>query len=603
MNTRMTIWVLLLVTVFGGVQRVWAADMNAWVDRTQVGEGETVQLTLEVQGQVNERPDTTPLEQDFEILGQSTGSRVNIINGYTDARTSWTLTLSPRHEGRLVIPALQAGKYRSEPLSLEVSQAPAPAPASGSDADILIESKIEPRNPYVQGQVLYTLRLLYAVQVSGGQLSDPGAEHALVQRLGEDREYTTMRNGRRYQVVERRFALFPQTSGSLELPAPVFDGEIPDTSRRRASPLQRFFGNDPFFDHDPFEDLMTPTRRVRVRGEPARLEVRPRPGAAQGAHWLPAEHVELKGTWQPESAGVQVGEPVTLVLDLEAEGLTAGQLPTPAPETVAGFRVYPDQAQRQTATADTGVTGHLQQKIAFIPERAGDLALPAVELHWWDTQADRERTASLPGRVIKVMPVAGQSPQDTVKSAPAMAPPETKVQSTAPDVAAPESQAGKSPRPDTASSSLWPVLSVLLAIGWLVTLAIWWWRTRRGRVVSTVPQPEASIATATARKQFRVACRNGDAPGARRALLAWAALHWPADPPHGLEALAQRIRHAEVRDALAELDRALYREAGNWNGTRLANCLRELPEPDAQAGTDKAVLAPLYPDTARRVHG
>ena len=104
---------LLLVMVLGAVGRLEASDMNAWVDRTQIGEGETVQLTLEVQGQVRGRPDTTPLGQDFEILGISTGSRVNIVNGRTDTRTSWVLTLTPRRSGTLTIPSLQVGNHRS----------------------------------------------------------------------------------------------------------------------------------------------------------------------------------------------------------------------------------------------------------------------------------------------------------------------------------------------------------------------------------------------------------------------------------------------------------------------------------------------------------
>ena len=331
--------------------------MNAWLDRTRIGEGETVQLTLEVQGQVSGRPDTSELEQDFEILGISTGSRVNIVNGRTDTRTSWAITLTPRRSGTLTIPSLQVGNHRSEPLVLEVSDAP--APSSGSGADVFIESEIEPGTSYVQGQVLYTIRLLHAVPISSGRLSEPASGNILVQRLETDREYVTVRDGRRYQVIERRYAIFPQTSGALELDAPVFSGEIPDSGRKRSSPLRRFLGKDPFFGSDPFEDMLTPTRRVRVRGEPLSMDVMPRPEAANSTHWLPAQQLELKGRWQPDSGDVQVGEPVTLMLELEALGLTGAQLPDLVPEAVDGFRVYPDQAQHSTENSETCFTVRL----------------------------------------------------------------------------------------------------------------------------------------------------------------------------------------------------------------------------------------------------
>ena len=98
--------VVLLLTLIGVAERVQAADLQAWLDRTRVAEGETVRLTLEAQGQVSGRPETAPLEQDFEVLGMSTGSRLNIVNGRTDARTTWTLTLSPRRSGTLTVPSL-----------------------------------------------------------------------------------------------------------------------------------------------------------------------------------------------------------------------------------------------------------------------------------------------------------------------------------------------------------------------------------------------------------------------------------------------------------------------------------------------------------------
>lgn len=593
--------ITLLTALLCAVDVAWAAEVNARLDRTRISEGETVQLKLEAQGRVSDQPDTTPLEQDFDVLGMSTGSQVKIINGRTDARTTWTLTLIPKRGGTLTIPALRIGDSHSAALTLEVAAAPAPAPGSG--ADILVETELAPREPYVQAQVLYTVRLLHAVPISGGQLSEPEAANTLVQRLGEDREYAATRNGRRYQVIERRYALFPQTSGTLELAAPVFDGKVPDASRRRANPFKRFFDKDLFSGFDAFEDLVTPTRRVRVRGEPLALDVRPRPAAAQGAHWLPADLLLLNGAWQPDAGEVQVGDPVTLVLDIEAQGLTGAQLPRPVPESVDGFNVYPDQAQYQTTAGESGVIGRLQQKIAFIPERAGELALPVIEVRWWDTRADRERVATLPGRVLQVAPATGQATQDTPVRADSRAARDAAPGEAVPAVAMPQ------PAPATAQAARpswpWPWISAALAVGWLLTLLFWWVRSRGVRqsaagTASTAVQPAAASA---ARREFHAACKAGDAVSARRMLLAWAAAHWPNDPPGGLEAVAQRLHDPEAGAALAELNRALYREGGQWNGARLAKCLQQLPKQDSIRGKGETVLAPLYPESTHRLHG
>lgn len=602
--TRPVFQLLVLLLALGYALAGRAASVDAWLDRTQIAEGDTVQLTLEARGQVSGQPDTAPLEQDFDILGTSTGSRISIVNGQTDARTSWTLTLSPKHGGKLTIPPLRVGGSTTPALALTVSDAPAPTASGG--ADIFIETSVEPRHPYVQQQVLYTVRLLAAVPISNGQLSEPKPADTLVEPLGDDREYTTVRDGRRYRVTERRYALFPQGSGRLELDAPVFDGEVPASGRRTASPLQRFFGNDPMFGRSLFNDLMTPVRRTRVRGKALAVDVRPRAGASQGAQWLPAEQLTLTGSWQPESGEVPAGDPVTLQLDITAKGLTGGQLPNLAPAAVDGFDVYPDQAQRQTDTGASGVTGHLHQKIAFIPRRAGRLSLPDIQVSWWDTQAGRERVARLPGRVLQVAPATGRpdTAAPVTHAQPQPASPAGQRAAAMPSGAA-RTGAVQSEKPGGTSAWLW--VSAALGAVWVLTLAAWWWRGRRreggGRQV-TPPSDTATIKAGAARRQYLAACRSGDASAARTALLEWAAAHWPDDPPRGLQALAQRLDDAAAREALTGLDRALYSGGAGWDGRTLASCLQQLPSSGgAGDGRGRKGLAPLYPETTHHSYG
>ena len=420
-----------------------------------------------------------------------------------------------------------------------------------------------------------------------------------MQRLGTDREYATVRNGRRYQVIERRYAIFPQTSGALELDAPVFSGEIPDSGRKRSSPLRRFLGKDSFFGSDPFEDMLTPTRRVRVRGEPLSMDVMPRPEAANSTHWLPAQQLELKGGWQPDSGDVQVGEPVTLMLELEALGLTGAQLPDLVPEAVDGFRLYPDQAQHATETSETGVTGRLQQKVAFIPERSGELHLPAVEVLWWDTQTNQERVATLPGRTMEVLQAQEHFSQVAGDDASFGASVGEVADQDMPDRSILDPARTASLSTIKTVSGLWPWISAALATGWLLTLFMWWWRTHRSQVAAseTTSIAPKSQRAAAARKQFLSACKANDSASARQSLLAWAATHWRENPPRGLEALANRLPDEEAREALAELNRALYKEGNQWEGARLAKCLNRLPGLDVIASKNTTLIPPLYPES------
>ncbi|MES9901424.1 MAG: BatD family protein, partial [Sedimenticola sp.] len=178
MNNKASILSFSLLLLLLLLPVVASAAVEASLDRQMIREGETVQLTIEVEGQSNSQPDTTPLERDFDLLGTSSNSRLSIVNGRADARTTWTIVLSPKRMGELEIPPLVVGAQQSPPLKLQVERAS--APTVDESADIFIESEIVPESPYVQAQLLLRVQLFHAVEISKGSLSDPAAEQVLL---------------------------------------------------------------------------------------------------------------------------------------------------------------------------------------------------------------------------------------------------------------------------------------------------------------------------------------------------------------------------------------------------------------------------------------
>ena len=586
--SRCGVWSLLLWLAIGAAPL--HAELAARLERDRIAEGETVRLLVEAPGRVAGQPDTGPLSQDFEVLGVASGSQVNIINGRMDARTTWTITLSPKRAGALTIPPLQVGDEQSPPLTLQVSDAPVAADAAAG-SPLFIETELDAGEPYVQGMVRYKARLFIGAKLADGTLSDPQPDNALVRRLGEDRKYTLERAGRQYNVVERSYAVFPQVSGELVIPAPVLDARVVNRASTRRGPLTDFFGSD------PFGDVFATTRPVRVRGEARTLTVKPRPAQASGTHWLPAEQVELAESWQPEAGEIRVGEPLTRTLTLRARGLTGEQLPDLAPARADGFKVYPDRAAADTRDDGRSVLGERVQSIAFVPTRAGRFTLPAIQLHWWDTQSDRERTAELPPREVEVLPPAGArgavAPADVAQPMPA-----ADAEAARPGGQGP----AMPPRPvtdaiATAEPAAWRWSSLVFAVLWLATLGLWW-RERRRQPSSQTDAPQhgapASPTRRKLRQAFAEACAANDPVAARRRLLAWAAAHWPDAPPRGLTDLAGRLDDKAAQAALAELDRVLYSgSAQDWSGRALAGALTRLPKP-RPAPADARLLPDLY---------
>jgi oxygen tolerance protein BatD len=594
---KLLVAIFLLVTFCLMTMNVSAA-LTAELERNHISAGETVQLLVETDRQVSGWLDTRPLEKDFDILGNISGSRVNIINGRVDATTTWTITLAPKHSGKLTIPPLEMDGEHSDSLTLQVSDAPV-TDSEEPGNPVFIETEVDRQDPYVQGMVRYTVRLYFGVKLIEGQLSEPQSDNALVHRIGEDRDFTVERDGQHYRVIERQYAIFPQISGKLVLPAPVLDARIAESSTIQRNRLPDFFGGD------PLNSMFRVTRPVRIRGEAEVLSVQPRPDEAGDFPWLPAEQVELLEDWQPQDSAVNVGDPLKRTVIIRARGVTGEQLPDLDPGDIDGFKVYPDHPKIDTKNLAQNVEGEKSHSIAYVPIQSGRFVLPAINLQWWDTKNNQARVARIPERTVEILPAVNAENAPTQSNA-AMPEMTDNAKSFINDEPGNQPSAnGNSllnlhdkPRADLVStqSGIWPWMSILFALLWLATLGMWW-RSKRH-------QPHAILETSVsmnnqenvryAKKHFQSACEANDPQLARRRLMEWAVIHWPNDPPAGLEDLSCRFVDPKVKVALAELDQSLYRDENHsWDGSQLASLITKLPQHDRQQRI-KTPLPDLY---------
>ena len=530
-----------------------ARTLDLRFERNPIRADETVRLIVEADAEAGgAEPEIQPLRQDFEVLGRSTSTQITIGNDGRDVRTQWIFELAPRRSGRLTAGPLRVGTMTGPAIDLEV------LPAAASDAaggrDVFIETDLTPEEVYVQSQLTYTLRIYRAVEFLEAALSDFVPEGAVTHRLGKDATYTRVIGGRRYRVIERRFAVFPQASGRLVLPALRLDARVAETGTAPA--VGRLFGEG---------------RRIRLASPPVEVAVKPRPATAP-TPWLPARALTLAEEWPEDPPRLVAGEPVTWTLRLEAAGLTGEQLPPIDLSDLDSVRLYPDQPAIETRAGSDAVQGTRIQRIAMVPGVAGTLKLPELRVEWWDVEADASRTALIPARTLSVAP------------APATAEPARPVLDTVPGAAS-GSDTGR---------QLWQGLSATLAVAWLGTLgALLHARGRLRRGGSTSPGPSEPSAPspnlAAGRRRVLDACRDASPRAARDALLDWAVAAWPESPPRDLVALAARVRGGpfaaasfpDFARAILTLDRALWSaEGGAWTGESLAARLpREIGPP------------------------
>ncbi len=597
----------ILVALVAGASCVSVlAAVTATLNRDRVALGETVQLMVQSDGRVDGQPDTAPLRQDFDVLGSSRSTSLQIVNGHSSSQTQVSLLLAPKHAGTLRIPPLQWDGQQSPPLTLTVggngggknangngnnngSGNGNDSAAVGSDT-VFLTATPDNRQPYVQAPVVLTVRLYAAAQLDQASLDLQGNSDVLVKQIGKDRQSSQLRNGQSYQVVERRYLLIPQRSGHISLNGPVLDAQVQDPGGSGFPDLDAMLRNA--FGRNPLGAAIGVARPLHLTGNTIELDVLPRPAAATGPNWLPAQKLTLQESWQPEHGEIHVGEPVTRHLHLAAVGLTGTQLPDLAALMAPpdGIKTYPDQAKVDEGTDGGTVTGNRDQDIAFIAARPGHYVLPAVSLAWWDTAAKVLRKVELPARPLDVLPAAGAPANAGVPAAPpvspAPSPRQPAISSTAP---------GRGAKP--AAALPWQWASAAFALLWLGTLAAWWISRRRlakaGLAGTGAPVPAArkkAVREATpakpapdsALRELQRACRDNDPQAARQHVLAWAAGFWPDAPPRGLNDVARRLADAKFSQPLQELDRACY-SGIPWNGEALAAAFAGPPQRGAAA--------------------
>ncbi len=553
--TAMLALLLLTAPVFG-------ANVVATVDRNQVGVNESFRLSFEADDAVGE-PDFSVLGENFEILDQSQNQSISITNGRTTRKYVWDLVLMATREGSFQIPPIKFGGDRSQPVNIVVK---AGAEVKEADKSIFLDVEVDVEQPFVQQQVMFTVRLLRSVDIASATLSDLEVEgvDAIVERFGDDHNYQVVRNGRRWQVVERKYLVFPQQSGYLTIRPLEFRGQV--VTRRSNLGLDIFNRQS--------------GSPVVLRSESVTLGVREPPAAFVGS-WLPAKRLELMESW-PEDREIVVGEPVTRSITVTALGLTAAQLPEVRAGLADGLRAYPEKPTLEDSGHDDGVKGTREQSMAIIPTRPGKITLPEVEVAWWNSDEQQPEIATIPARTLDVVaaPVTASWPP---AATPAGVEPEA------------DSQPAEAGRGSSQWRGWWPWSTLALAFAWLITLVLWLADRKRLRAASDDQiRPRPIVYPGPALAEFSRACAAGDAHQASKALLRWGAAMWPEAPPSSLGRLAARCGEP-LSSRINDLERHLYGRMETWKSDGMSEQLHRFRRVgETKSGHSGPSLEPMY---------
>lgn len=569
---------LLLMASSAGAR---ADALQSLVNRDTLAVDETLQLTVRYTGSNQYgQPDFSELETQFEILSTSVSNQFQNINGQVTASTDWTLVLAPLREGALFIPSFRYAGKISDALPITVTAA-APTPA-GKVKDVYIETLVEKDSAYVQEQILVKYRLLYSLNISDLETEPLTIENVLIERL-PDVKYKRTIQGKQYGVAEFNYALFPQTSGELTIPALSWTIKVALAG-----------GNQSPFGFSGRHQI------TRHRTDSKVLQIKPVPSDfPAGSPWLPAENITLGETWGSSPESFKIGEPKTRTITLKAEGLMASQLPRIWGEKDYGpVKIYADQPSQENLPSDRGFTSTRSESAAVVIGSGGNNLLPAIKIPWWDLTSNSLKYAEIPQRTINV---SGSAPL-TQGSTPKGEADRARPGPSSPDQVATEAANEEILRQLSTLKTqlrLWQVICVIVALLCATFFYLWLQRkpdTNNGHGVTQANKAALENEKA-AYKQLVHACQRNAAPDIRRTLLQWAAAHWQNHQITTLDDIYQHINTDTVRTQFSALDASLYSSHSDSaiDGQSLLNDINSyLKKKQQQAANDG--LASFYPE-------
>lgn len=265
-------------------------------------------------------------------------------------------------------------------------------PATATE-DIWAEAQISETQPYVQQTLIYMVLVVSRVGLSIVDPIPPVIPGVSLERLDEQPlNYPVTFKGKRYQVTAFRYALTPLTLGRID---------IPPAKLKITYASQQWGG------------LQPQGKQGELSSNKLSLDSRP-PATAQQP-WLPLYSLRFNGKLD-KGLVARVGEPLTLTLSLNAVGAAGGQLPSLAPllEELADFKVYPERPQTsQEVISDENLlflSGKRVENFTLIPQRSGQLHLPALRLNWWNVKENKEMTVEWAGQTVAVVESGAPAP-------------------------------------------------------------------------------------------------------------------------------------------------------------------------------------------------
>ncbi len=410
--------ILVLLTALM-VNSLWAQTPVMEIrSRTTVGEGQTFQITYEVNGKASNFK-MPSLKNLTHVGGPSTGysSYQSFVNGKVSRSESYTFTILVQagSEGTANVGVASCtvdGKnVSSKPFTIKVEKAAQNNnnqqsqngwPWGGSsrqpqqqqqtqqsaptiDKNTLFARASINKNSMYQGEEaiivykIYTQIPLTQFQIDKLPRNKGFWSEDLSENMTQVKQYTETYNGRQYHVAEiRRGALYAQETGKLEI-APLKTDVIAiiqtQIQRQRTGTILDFFIDDPFF---------APTRNQAITksltSNAISVNVKPLP---EGPESFAGGVGNFKISAKSDTKEIRANEAFTYSVTISGRG-NLSLLEEPKFDLPKGMEAYEPRVIDNINKGDNGLSGSRTFEWIVTPQTQGEYEMPAFDYTYFD---------------------------------------------------------------------------------------------------------------------------------------------------------------------------------------------------------------------------
>lgn len=560
---------LLIILIFILFNFNLHAEITAHIDRNEVNLGDSINLTISSDKQLAGSPDFSVLESDFQISRPSQSQSFVMRNGKSQINLAWTITLFPLKEGEIIIPSFEIDNQKTLPLLVKVTQT---AQTNHPQDDIFITAEISKNTLYIGEQAIIKAKIFSSVRILSGKLVAPKINGVELEQFGDEKNYQSTQNNKTYQVFERNYLFSPTKSGQITIDSASLLADIQQSNYQR--------------------------RRITRVSPPLQIEVLDKPADYPNTPWLPSRAVTLQENWSDDNF-YQAGTPITRTLILSAQGLGEEQLPDlsqlPELTQLPNIKVYVDNSDSQTDIDTDEIVSTQTTKFAMIPEKAGEITLPAYQLTWFNTETGEIEVITLPEKKLTVVPATGtQNNNQTAPSNNQITNQQAtnnsdEIETEIDDQLNIEQQI----EIETLTRSLrfWQIISGVLALllcAAIATASILFRQKSTTPIINHTPQKPTDFSQA----YYLLASDN--AKDKQLGLIEWWNLKYTELPINNLSQLAEQLDDKTVISALNSLENSLYAKGIKDNTTWLDWVKNGKIKPKLSVIIEENKLKPLY---------